>query len=153
MRLFRIAKKPYADDLSGEGARLYGGRWNKKGDPVVYTSESVSLAAMEVLVNLPAADLPDDLRLINIQVPDGAGIHEVKADDLPEGWTRYPPSKTLADMGRWWIESGETLLLRVPSAVIPWEWNVLINPRHNMMKSVEIVSMEPFGFDERLGDL
>lgn len=152
MRLFRIAKKRYADDLSGEGARLYGGRWNKKGDPVVYTSESVSLAAMEVLVNLPAADLPNDLRLITIQIPDDADIHEIRTDELPEGWTRYPSPELLANMGKRWIESGETLLLRVPSAVIPWEQNMLINPLHKMMESVEIESMEPFGFDNRLGN-
>ena len=151
MNLFRIAKKRYADDLSGEGARIYGGRWNRKGDPVLYTSESVSLAAMEVLVNLSAADLPNDLSLITIQVPGSAVMNEIRADELPEDWTRYPPAKSLADMGRRWIESGESLLLRVPSAVIPWERNVLINPNHKMMKKVKVISIESFGFDERPG--
>lgn len=151
MRLFRIAKKRYADDLSGEGARLYGGRWNRKGDPVLYTSESVSLAAMEVLVNLPAAEFPDDLRLLTLHLPENAGMDEIQSDELPDGWTRYPPGEALADMGTRWLQSGESFLLRVPSAVIPWERNVLINPRHKMMERAEIVSVEPFGFDERLG--
>lgn len=151
MQLFRITKKRYADDLSGEGARLYGGRWNRKGTPALYTSESVSLAAMEVLVNLPAAELPDDLQLLTLNVSDDAGMDEIQVNDLPGGWTRYPPPGSLAEMGTRWFQSGENLLLRVPSAAIPWEWNVLINPRHEMMESVEILSVESFGFDERLG--
>lgn len=151
MQLFRIAKKRYADDLSGEGARLYGGRWNRKGTPALYTSESVSLAAMEVLVNLPAADLPDDLRLLTLHLPEDASMDEIKADELTEEWTRYPPPVSLAEIGNRWFQSCESLLLRVPSAVIPWEQNVLINPRHEMMKSVNIQSIDPFGFDERLG--
>lgn len=150
MHLFRITKKRYADDLSGEGARLYGGRWNRKGVPALYASESVSLAAMEVLVNLPVAELPNDLRLLTIHLPDNAGVDEIKAGELPEGRRRYPPPESLSEMGTKWFQSCENLLLRVPSAAIPWEWNILINLHHTWMERVTIKSREPFSFDERL---
>lgn len=150
MRLYRISKMKFAKDLSGEGARLFGGRWNRKGFPVLYTSENISLAAMELLVNLPVADLPDDLRLITLNVPDEISMRVISFDDLPKGWRHYPPPGSLSEMGTEWIQSEESLMLRVPSAVIPQEWNVLLNPQHSEMSRVEILSVEAFGFDKRL---
>lgn len=150
MRLYRISKMKFAEDLSGEGARLFGGRWNLKGFSVLDTSENISLAAMELLVNLPVADLPDDLRLITIDVPDEISMRVISSDDLPKGWRHYPPPRSLSEMGTEWIRTEESLILRVPSAVIPQEWNVLLNPQHSEMNRVEILSVEPFGFDKRL---
>ncbi len=150
MNLYRIAKQAFADDLTGEGARLYGGRWNRQGVAALYTSESIALAAMEVLVHVAAADLPDDLQLVTIHVPDDAAMNVIQPEELPEGWRQYPPPVIVSEMGTQWLEKREKLLLRIPSVVIPREWNVLLNPKNPEFTSVKILSVEPFGFDKRL---
>jgi RES domain-containing protein len=150
MKLYRIVKQTYVDDLSGEGARIYGGRWNHKGVPALYTSESIALAAMEVLVHLNPADLPTDLQLVTIHLPDDSAMEVIMPEELPEGWRRYPPPGKLTEQGTLWLKKREKLLLRVPSAVIPREWNVLLNPHHPEFKTVKILTIEPFGFDKQL---
>jgi RES domain-containing protein len=151
MELYRITKKKYANDLSGEGAQIYGGRWNRKGVPVLYTSEYISLAAMEVLVNTAISNLPDDLKLIVIDIPDGINMDQVKRDDLPKNWREYPAPRFLIEKGTTWAVNKKTLMLKVPSAVIPWEYNVLVNPLHEEIRHVTIKGVRDFRFDERLG--
>lgn len=148
--LYRISKAPYAEDLSGEGARLYGGRWNRKGVPVLYTSETVSLAALEILVNLSIADFPDDFHLLTIGIPEDLPVKTLTTEMMPYNWREYPAPAELAAIGTNWCKKGDELLLRVPSSVVPHEWNVLINPLHEMMEQVTVASCEPFGFDARL---
>jgi RES domain-containing protein len=150
MELYRIARKRYIRDLSGEGARLFGGRWNSKGVPLVYTSEHVSLAAMEVLVHTPISEIPEDLMLATIQVPDHLSIRSILKTELPEGWRSYPAVDELVTTGTRWAEKRETLMLRVPSAVIPHDRNILINPLHKESTQVKISAVEEFSFDGRL---
>lgn len=150
MRVFRIAKTAYAGDLTGEGARLYGGRWNRPGTAIIYTSESRSLATVEYLVHVPAAFAPADLSIAAIEVPGDVEIEEVSAADLPANWRGFPAPSQLADLGTAWARERRSLLLRVPSAVVPEEHNILINPSHPDMHRVVVAAVEGYAFDERL---
>lgn len=148
--VYRIALAQHARDLSGQGARLNGGRWNNKGTAIIYTSESRSLAAMEYLVHVSLPDIPAGLKIVSISIPAAMKAKQVEPSDLPRNWHEYPPPFELADFGTKWVESGQGLLLRVPSAVIEHEFNVLINPQHPDRKHVKIKSIEDFMYDDRL---
>jgi RES domain-containing protein len=148
--LYRVSRAKYAKDLSGEGARLAGGRWNYKGTPVIYTAESRSLAALEAVVHMSQADFLIRRKIVLIEIPETLVPKTIEIADLPKGWRKYPPSFKLADIGTKWAVGMKSLLLRVPSAVVPGEFNVLINPAHPDMKSVKIARIEDFVFDDRL---
>jgi RES domain-containing protein len=150
MQLFRIARTPFARDLSGTGSRLYGGRWNRKGTALVYTAESRALAALEYLVHLPMALAPADLSMLRIDVPDDVASKTIDPASLPRNWRTYPPPQKLAALGNQWALSNETLLLRVPSAVVEHEYNVLINPSHPEFERVRPQRPRPFTFDPRI---
>ncbi|WP_293400555.1 RES domain-containing protein [Phenylobacterium sp.] len=127
--------------LDGEGARLFGGRWNSPGRPMIYTAASPSLAVLEVLVrfDLPPELLRNDYRLLSIHVPDDAPVLEL--EDLP-GDPRA--------VGDDFLSRGEALVLRAPSAVVPQERNSLVNPRHPAAALLRLQANEPFKFDPRL---
>jgi len=150
MQVYRLAKAKHIRDLSGAGARIAGGRWNLKGTAVLYTAESRALATVEYLVHVPIAIIPRNLRMAAIDVPDAAPRIVVATNDLPLDWNRYPPPPELATIGTDWILKNSHLLLYVPSAVVPGEHNVLINPLHPDMKHVKIVNVEVYKFDKRL---
>lgn len=150
MQVYRLAKANHVRDLSGSGARIAGGRWNLKGAAVLYTAESRALATVEYLVHVPIAIVPKNLRMATLDVPDAAPKTAVATSDLPPDWNRYPPPPELARIGTDWIFRNAHLLLFVPSAVVPGERNVLINPSHPDMKHVKIVNVEAYQFDGRL---
>jgi len=150
MVLYRIAKKGYSRDLSGTGPRLYGGRWNPKGVSVVYASETRALAVLEFYVHLSRPVILPGLCVVSIEIPDTVTRKEITVADLPGGWRAYPAPPELATIGAEWVSSGESLLLRVPSAVMPPECNVLINPAHLEMKNVHILEIEKYVLDQRL---
>ena len=150
MIVYRIAKKKYIHDLSGTGARLYGGRWNHKGISTVYTSESRSLATVEYLVHVNLAIVPRGLMISSIKIPDRMTPQEVSISDLPANWREFPAPSELAEIGTNWALVNETLLLRVPSAVVEHEFNILINPSHPDFKHVKIIDTKECTFDERL---
>ncbi len=145
-----MALAKHARDLSGKGARLTGGRWNAKGTALIYTSESRSLAAMEYLVHVSLANIPTQIMIVSIGIPDSSIPKQIDPSDLPGDWARNPAPFLLADIGTRWVSSVESLLLRVPSAVIMHEFNILINPTHPDMKFVDILEVESFTYDERL---
>ncbi|MEM1204081.1 MAG: RES family NAD+ phosphorylase [Acidobacteriota bacterium] len=150
MRVWRICKARYAATaFDGEGARIYSGRWHRAGTPVVYTSTSRSLAALELLVHVDLNLVPADFVLISADVPDDS-ILGVSAESLPADWKRMPPEAASQDLGTAWARAAETLALRVPSVVMPGEENVLLNPRHPEFPRVEVGEPEPFAFDPRL---
>lgn len=136
--------------FDGEGARLYGGRWNLPGTAVVYTSPTLSLAALELFVHLEPALLPDDLVSIEARLPVDWEAVRVEATDLPPDWRSYPAPAALCELGTTWARRLETPGLWVPSAVIPGEWNLLINPKHPMSRRLEIATPVPFRFDPRM---
>ncbi|TVP58397.1 MAG: RES domain-containing protein [Gemmatimonadales bacterium] len=147
--MWRLARAPY-QDLDGEGARLYGGRWNSVGTPVVYASSNLSLAVLEMLVHVDPEDLPRDLVAIQVQAPDPSSAEQIRLEDLPEDWADRPDHPACRTIGDRWAARGESLLLRVPSAVVWEEENVLVNPRHPEAGKVRIVSTRAFRFDRRL---
>ena len=150
MFVYRIAKKKHIRDLSGIGARLYGGRWNRKGIGIVYTSESRALVLVEFLVNVPFSILPNKLCIATVEIGDRIRPGEIPIGDLPKNWRKFPASSELAEIGSKWAVSNESLALRVPSAVVPHEFNILINPSHPDMKHVAIADVEEFEMDKRL---
>ncbi|MDZ7360594.1 MAG: RES family NAD+ phosphorylase [candidate division KSB1 bacterium] len=126
MKVYRIAKTRYADDLSGIDARMYGGRWNRKGTSILYTSENRALATVVYLVHAPLSIVPANLSLVTLQIPDNITPKEVQISDLPSNWRAYPPPLKLAELGTNWAKMNQALLLRVPSAVVEGEFNILI---------------------------
>ncbi len=149
MILFRLTKEAYADDLSGAGARLYGGRWNSKGKATVYMAASQSLALLEVLVHLPALIEPKNYYLVSIEVPE-TGIIRVDTKDLPPNWYAMQPPTIIKKIGDDFLTANKYLLLKVPSAIVPAEYNYLLNIQHPDMKKVKVISKELFSFDKRL---
>ena len=151
MRVWRLTRKAHAQQpLSGEGAQRYGGRWNHVGVAVVYTSQSLSLAVLEYLVNLSISDLPDDLVSIQIEIPNNLPRAEITIKELPGNWRTYPSNEALKDIGSDWVSKATAALLIVPSVVIPSELNYLINPSHPLSAEISIVSVDAFSLDPRL---
>ena len=150
MHLFRIAKTVYIRDLSGAGPRRYGGRWNHKGTAVIYVAESRSLATLEYLVHVPLPYEPLGLSVATLVVPDGARTHEFCPRELPADWNRFPAPSSLADLGSGWVHGNASLLLRIPSAVVDGEFNLVINPGHPEMAEVKVEDVTTYAFDERL---
>lgn len=144
MDVFRITKSSSSQDLSGKVARRHGGRWNTEGTAMLYTSEHVSLAALEVSAHLSLDSAPDDLSLVTVHIKDSNEPKIIRADQLPDRWRSFPAPEALAEMGAQWMQSGESLLLKVPSVIIPNEWNILINPAHPGFNAIEIREVRPF---------
>ncbi|MDY6934824.1 MAG: RES family NAD+ phosphorylase [Spirochaetota bacterium] len=150
MQVFRIAKTRYINDLTGSGAKAYGGRWNRKGYGVIYTSESRSLATLEYLVHVPLSIIPTGLSIACIEIPDDIIPKLISIDDLPLNWRDYPAPPGLAELGTDWVLSRDSLLLRIPSVIVENESNVLINPIHPEINNVAISRVESYTFDNRL---
>ncbi len=129
MRVWRLCLTRHATP-NGEGACLYGGRWNFPGSAIVYTSSTLSLAALEFLVHLDPDLLPEDLIAVSADFPDHLSVHSLSAEALPPNWREYPAPETLQAIGTRWATSRETVMLSVPSAVIPDERSYLLNPAH-----------------------
>lgn len=150
MTVYRIAKARYIHDLSGTGARMYGGRWNHKGVGIVYTSDSRALATVEYLVHVPLSIVPSDLRIASVEIPEDISLKEIFPSDLPSNWRDYPAPSELAEMGTQWALANDSLLLRVPSAVVEGEFNILINPLHPDMRRVALLDIKVYRIDGRL---
>jgi RES domain-containing protein len=125
MLVYRIAKTKYVHDLSGTGAREYGGRWNNKGIGIIYTSESRALATVEYLVHVPLSCVPGDMSIATLEIPDDITPKKISILALPANWREYPAPPELAEIGTRWALANDTLLLRVPSAVVEHEFNIL----------------------------
>ncbi|WP_214071695.1 RES family NAD+ phosphorylase [Mucilaginibacter sp. dw_454] len=147
MLLYRITRKDFAD-LSGTGSRLYGGRWNSEGKAAVYLASSRSLAMLEALAHLSPTNVPDDLCLMVVDVPENYVELDLKL--LPNTWERYDDQYALKQIGNNFLLKKEKLLLKVPSALVKQEFNFLFNPLHPKAGEAKIISTEPFAFDSRL---
>lgn len=149
MQAWRICARKY-QRFNGEGARLYGGRWNHAGTSVIYTSASLALAALELFVHVDVDLLPNDLVAIAAEIPENLAVEMVKPANLPKGWRRYPASESLKNIGSHWATKCSTAILAVPSAIIPEERNYLLNPAHRDFKQVRVRRPIPFHFDPRM---
>lgn len=150
MELYRIAKCPYIKDISGTGAHIYGGRWNSKGMAMLYTAGNRSLAALEALVHIPQKNMTAGFCLLVLNMPDDINVKTIKQSGLPVGWKSIPIQPALQEIGNKWLEEGRTAILRVPSVIIPEEYNYLINPLHPDAKRIKVQKVNAFVFDERI---
>jgi RES domain-containing protein len=150
MRVWRFSRTKDAHSaFSGEGARLFEARWNLAGLPMVYTSSSLALAAIEYFVHLDPSEAPIALVALAADVPDSLAIERIEVAQLPRDWRRTENSH-LQRLGDQWLKSLRSAALIVPSAVVQGEWNVLLNPAHTDFTKIEIGEATPFQFDERM---
>jgi RES domain-containing protein len=152
MEVWRLSLRRYPG-IDGEGARAHGGRWNLPGTAVVYTSATLSLATLEHLANVDPDLLPHDLVSLSGDLPDHLSIRKIAAADLPANWRDYPAPEELKRIGTDWATSGQTLVLSVPSVVVPHERNYMLNPAHQHFGQIQWKQPSPFSLDSRLLEL
>jgi RES domain-containing protein len=148
VRLWRLARAPYVA-LDGAGGLYGASRWNSRGRPIIYCGEAVTSALVEVLVHLEIdpEDMPE-YRLLTIDLPDDLPIDAVEVASLPATWRQQPEvTRTIGDK---WLAEANFPILRVPSAIAPHTWNVLLNPLHPLLAGLVATSDEPLEFDSRL---
>ena len=150
MYLYRVVRNKYLYDLSGAGSKLFGGRWNSPGIPALYTSASKSLAVLESLTNTPPAILQNDFSILIVEITGKVVAHEFHEKGLPKNWKIYPAPINLAKLGDKWLLAQKKLLIKVPSVVIPSEFNYIINPLHKDMNKVKIIAAEKLELDGRV---
>ncbi|MCW3788342.1 RES family NAD+ phosphorylase [Plebeiibacterium sediminum] len=148
LKVFRICKTKFSTELKGSGAFYCGGRWNSIGNFVLYTSSSVSLSMLEVLVHVSVETWPDDMSLVTIIIPAGS-VEELDVNSLLDQWRKLPSSEYAQKIGDKWIEDNNSLVLKVPSVLNPKEYNYLINPNHTLCTKIKIESIIPWSFDPR----
>ena len=147
---WRITKNKYQDSaFTGEGAELAGGRWNRQGTRIVYASSSISLSILEILVHLENSSVLSSYSVIPFRF-DEKLISELKEADLPRGWAAHPPPVSSQQIGDNWVQDQTSLLLKVPSVVVPLEFNYLLNPAHPDIDKIKIGKPIPLPLDERL---
>ena len=147
---WRITRRRFAEEaFTGSGARLYGGRWNRPGVPVVYTAQSRSLAILELLVHIRNTEPIHDFVLISV-VFDEALVEAVELHGLPAGWETEPPTQASQSIGDAWVLGGKQPVLSVPSAVVPEERNFLLNPAHALFSRITIGQPTDCRMDGRL---
>ncbi len=149
MVVYRLSKMAFKDDLKGIGAEKFGGRWNNAGVPILYTCEHRSLALLEVAVHVQLNFMPTDYYMIEIEIPD-VSINTPMLGELPYNWYQNPPNHVAQEFGDEFVENDNYLALKVPSAIVKQEYNILINPRHRLASQVKIIKSYPFAFDKRL---
>ena len=150
MIVYRVTKKEHSalDEMGG----LYGpGRWHKKGNLVIYTSEHASLAAWEKIVHVASFEnLPNNLLLVKIEIPDWIEIQTVPQKVLVKEWDSFPFASETVNFGTSFLRENEHLAFKVPSVIIPDEYNIILNPLHPHIQFCKVISSIPFLFDRRL---
>ena len=151
--VWRVADRAYTDPpfnpFDGEGARLFGGRWNNAGIPAVYAAGACSLALLEVLVHVPDLVVLQGYVVYRAQIPDEL-ILDVPFEQLPDSWNQPGLVPDLRRLGDEWAQAKSSVALRVPSAIVPVEFNYVLNPRHPEFGLVEVGPREPLPVDPRL---
>lgn len=147
MILYRISRREYINDLSGTGAFLYGGRWNSKGVRALYTSGSISLAILEIIANLSVEQINTGLYLAELEFPADLPITVINS--LPENWNTHPHSGETVSYGSKFLKEGG-LCLKTPSALVPSEYNYLLNPMHEEFLKIRLLDIRPILIDHRL---
>jgi len=151
MEVYRITQQAFADDISGNGSRLYGGRWNSEGIFALYTSQSRSLALLENIVHIPVSLLREKLyTIISLSIPDNIEMQIVNPEELPGEWDAFNSLSATRAMGDKFFRSANSLVLKVPSVLMPEEYNYILNPLMPTMKDVSIVHKRTLTFNDRL---
>ncbi len=150
MIVYRLSRSKYKSQLSGRGAAIRGGRWNRKGTEMIYTASSRALAMAEVLVHFTLQDLPDDYFMLVIYIPDSISIYHITEDQLPPDWSLFPYSQSCQNIGDAILQKRNHGVIKVPSAVVKGDYNYLIDPGYKDFGQIKIVDEEKFPFDERM---
>ena len=135
--------------LSGDGARLYGGRWNSPGGAVVYLADSLALATLELLVHIRSLDVLAAYRKMRVHVPERP-VEHIRAEELPGNWIAPEALATTRTIGDEWLRQASSVALQVPSAVVPGETNFLLNPAHEEFDAIEADEVTAYRVDPRL---
>ncbi len=149
MKIYRIAKQKFINDLTGEGARLYGGRWNKRGSAMLYFSEHLSLCVLEMLVHTDQQLITNNYYFIEVDIPKKK-IETISKSKLPLNWRSNNLISETQNFGTNWLQKNNDLALRIPSAVLPSESNILINPNHITASKIKIIKTFALNLDARL---
>jgi|SRR5271170_4585701 len=150
MRVWRLCKARYAAAaFSGEGARLYSGRWNPVGVSMVYTSSSLALACLEFFVHLDPSVAPDDLVSVSATIPADLAVERIDVADLPNHW-RVTDNPALQRLGADWTAAKKSLALEVPSVVVDGDWTVVLNPAHPDFGKIALDAPKRWSFDQRM---
>ena len=148
MLVYRLGKTAWAENLDGEGARLFGGRWNNVGTACIYTSETRALAMLEYSVNINIDDIPRALSFTEIEIPDDIQIFSLK--ELPGDWNHNPAPGSTKDFGDKNLKLLKHAVLRFPSSVIKDEFNYVLNPQHPGAKKFRVRGVRDFSYDVRV---
>ncbi len=148
MILYRVSTREHVRDLSGTGAFLYGGRWNEQGTHMLYTASSLSLAILEMIVHLSADKIKRGLYTAELDFPEELPVTVLP--HLPDRWNAYPYTAGSMKLGTHYMRVEKTLCLRVPSAIVPMEFNYLLNPLHEDFQHIKIKDVRPLLLDQRL---
>jgi RES domain-containing protein len=144
-----VKRKRVRTAFTSEGARLYGGCWNSPGVAIVYTAESRSLAALEMVVHLDSSELLHNYVVFEVGI-DESLVVKIGSSQLPRNWRADAPPEKVREVGDAWAKAGTSAVLQVPSATLPAEFNFLLNPRHPDFPKLVIGKPSPFRFDVRL---
>ncbi len=145
-----VKERQTTDAFTGKGARLYGGRWNYEGISVVYTGGNLSLSALEQFVHLGTEDIHLRFVYFRLEIPDNVRVEVVKSNALPPNWREEPAPDSTKDIGTRWVEASRSAVLRVPSIIVPVEYNYALNPHHPDFGLIRITDPKPFSFDPRM---
>ncbi len=149
MIVYKVGRTKFSKDLSGEGARLHGGRWNHILTSCIYTSETRALAVLEYTVNVNIEDTPRSLSITTFEIPD-AGMQSLTIAALPGNWTETPAPASTKDFGTNLLTLTASPVIKIPSAVINQEFNFILNPRHPASNHFKILHVEDFVYDVRI---
>jgi RES domain-containing protein len=153
MLVYRIAPEEYALEITGEGARLNGGRWNEEGLPAIYTAMNPSLAMLEVIAFYAFDGAPSDLVMVTLEIPDDVNIEQPDMASFPKNWNARPFGNCTQAFGSIWLQSNRSACLQVPSVLMPkgYGWNLILNPLHPLLEgNILVAKHEPIGIDDRI---
>ena len=150
MLIYRFGLKKFMGDLSSQGAKLYGGRWNSVGNSMLYTSYIPSLAMLEFGCNASGITKTIQTSLLTLKLDSKVKIEIITLNDLPANWQQVPSPDSLKVIGNNWLKSNKTLALKVPSAIMPLECNLLINSLHKDFFKLEIENFVDMNIDNRI---
>lgn len=149
MKVYRIGKTKHAEDITGEGSKLFGGRWNHKSVPCIYTSESRALALLEYTVNINIEEIPRALSVVTFEI-SADHITVITEDQLPGTWKQSPAPASTKDFGTNLLKKSLNAVFKIPSSIIAEEYNYILNPFHPQSKDFKIIDIKDFVYDVRI---
>ena len=150
MLVYRITHKSFSEKLFAAGIE---GRWNRAGNKVIYCAESIALAFLENMVRRQGVGFNDDFKIMMVDVPDALKMSTVETTDLQEGWQDFTDYSKCQPLGDQWYDSGETAVLKVPSAILPQSYNYVLNTEHPDYRKIRLLATTDLVPDKRIEEL